>query len=150
MCPRVPRLFRAKLCPLPLFPSIPELRAPCQDCGAQSRVPPVLPGPRSLAEQNCPPGEEQSRGVVLVLSCSRCCLGHCWLCRVSRLFQSHHGDSGWMRAIPSSPCPIPALGSAVAPKPCQMQQEALPSLPSEPQVSLSLSLCRFTPTSCCW
>lgn len=134
MCPRVPRLFRAKLCPLPLFPSIPELRAPCQDCGAQSRVPPVLPGPRSLAEQNCPPGEEQSRGVVLVLSCTRCCLGHCWLCRVSRLFQSHHGDSGWIREqFPALLVPSQPWDQPWHPNPVKCSRRPCPHSPVSPR-----------------
>ncbi|XP_063269546.1 actin-binding LIM protein 3 isoform X2 [Prinia subflava] len=50
-------LSRGELCPLPLFPSILALAAPSQHCGAQSRVPPLLPGP------GCPLGEEQSRGL---------------------------------------------------------------------------------------
>uniref|UniRef100_A0A8C3RG82 HP domain-containing protein n=1 Tax=Cyanoderma ruficeps TaxID=181631 RepID=A0A8C3RG82_9PASS len=62
-CPCVPRLSRGKLCPPPLFPSILALPAPRQDWGAQSRVPPLPPGPES--PPNCPLGEDQSRGVVL-------------------------------------------------------------------------------------
>ncbi|XP_053812903.1 actin-binding LIM protein 3 isoform X5 [Vidua chalybeata] len=44
--PCVPRLFRGKLCPLPLFSSILDLAAPSQHCGAHTRVPPLLPGPK--------------------------------------------------------------------------------------------------------
>ncbi|XP_053847248.1 actin-binding LIM protein 3 isoform X5 [Vidua macroura] len=46
VCPCVPRLFRGKLCPLPLFSSILDLAAPSQPCGAHTRVPPLLTGPK--------------------------------------------------------------------------------------------------------
>lgn len=123
LCPQAPQgeALPSACSALPSSPSILHLTSSSsRDCGGQSRVPPLLPGPKSLAEQDCPPAEEQSRGVVLLLSCS--CLGRSWCRRVSRLFQSHHGDSGWirvtLRAIPTSPCPTQAPGSAVPPKPC--------------------------------
>lgn len=125
LCPQAPQgeALPSACSALPSPPSILHLTSSSsRDCGGQSRVPPLLPGPKSLAEQDCPLAEEQSRGVVLLLSCSRSCLGRSWCRRVSRLFQSHHGDSGWirvtLRAIPTSPCPTQAPGSAVSPKPC--------------------------------
>lgn len=123
LCPQAPQgeALPSACSALPSPPSVLHLTSSSsRDCGAQSRVPPLLPGPKCLAEQDCPPAEEQSRGVVVLLSCS--CLGRSWCRRVSRLFQSHHGDSGWirvtLRAIPTSPCPTQAPGSAVPPKPC--------------------------------
>lgn len=125
LCPQAPQgeALPSACSALPSPPSILHLTSSSsRNCGGQSRVPPLLPGPKCLAEQDCPPAEEQSRGVVLLLSCSRSCLGRSWCRRVSRLFQSHHGDSGWirvtLRAIPTSPCPTQAPGSAVPPKPC--------------------------------
>lgn len=61
MCPCVPRPFRKKLLPsahnaLPSFPSIPHLKAPSQDCGAQTRVLPLLPGSQALGQAELSPG----------------------------------------------------------------------------------------------
>lgn len=113
LCPQCPTF-------IPLHPS-PD--SPIQGrWGSDQSSFPSCHGPKHLAKQNCLLGGEQRRVVVLVVPYSRSSLGCSQFHRVSRLFQSHRGDSRWiritLRASPPLPCPIQALEAAVPPKSC--------------------------------
>lgn len=111
------------------------LRAEFLPCCQDPNPHPVVPRVRSRA------------GGLCWVSCSRSCLGHPRFCRVSRLFQSHRGDAGWiratLRAIPTSPCPCASPGVSCA---TQTQlNTALPSFPSVPHVSRGCPVVSLSP-----
>lgn len=139
MCPCVPR---GKLCPL--LPSILDLPAPSRDCGARSRVPPLLPGPKS--SPSCPPGGEQSRGVVLgfllmfvpgsplVLQSEQVIPEPPWRFRVDQSHPESNSHLSLSRASPGVSCAT------------QTQlNTALPSFPSVPQVSRGCPVVSLSP-----